>query len=93
MNKQEAKNIIQNELKKYRLKSYDELKEIIDNPITYEMPLPKGAKYQIEIETFWDDKPNGNIRVIGSIDDGGIRAFVPITDDFIKSPSGKFIGE
>jgi hypothetical protein len=28
-----------------------------------------------------------------SIDDGGLRAFYPITEDFIMSPSGAFVGE
>jgi len=42
-----------------------------------------GTAYQIEIQFFWDDKPGGTIRVAGSIDDGGIRAFVPLTDSFL----------
>jgi hypothetical protein len=93
MNKEEAKIIIHEELNRYRSKSYDELKEIIDKPIAYEITNPNGVKYQIEIEVFWDDKKNGNIRVLGNIDDGGLSAFRPLSDDFIKSPSGEFIGE
>lgn len=46
-----------------------------------------GAVYQFEIQVFWDDKPGGNVRVMGSIDDGGWRAFVPLCEDFImKGP-------
>ena len=40
-----------------------------------------------------DAKPDNNIRVSVSIDDGGLRAFFPMTDDFIMSPSGAFVGE
>jgi hypothetical protein len=36
---------------------------------------------------FWDDKRKRNVRVIGSIDDGGIRAFVPLTRSLLISPS------
>jgi hypothetical protein len=30
---------------------------------------------------------------MGSIDDGGWRAFVPISRSFIKSADGSFVGE
>jgi hypothetical protein len=33
------------------------------------------------------------VRVIGLIDDGGVRALVPVTNGFIVSPQGCFIGE
>jgi hypothetical protein len=53
-----------------------------------------GTHYQIEILFFWDDKPDGDVRVIGSISDGrGFRAFVPVTESFIMSPEGRFVGE
>ena len=38
-------------------------------------------------------RPGGNVRVIGSIDDGGWRAFVPLSDSFIKAADGRFVGE
>jgi hypothetical protein len=38
-----------------------------------------GTNYQVEIQFFWDDKARGMIRVFGSIDSGGIRAFFPLT--------------
>ena len=37
---------------------------------------------------FWDDQEGGNMRVLGAVDDGGWRAFVPLCEDFIKTPSG-----
>ena len=54
---------------------------------------PAGREYQTEVNVLWDDRPGGNIRVIGSIDDGGLRAFAPLTDSFIKAPDGSFVGE
>ena len=41
----------------------------------------------------WDAHPNGNVRVSAGIDDGGLRAFLPLTSDFIKAPDGSFVGE
>jgi hypothetical protein len=49
----------------------------------YEVRGASGTTYQIEIQFFWDDKPGDTIRVAGSIDDGGIRAFVPLTESLL----------
>jgi hypothetical protein len=94
MNKLEAKEIIAKQLKPYREKPYSELIEMIGaEPITYDFSGPSGTLYQIEIKAFWDHRPNGNIRVMGSIDDGGWKAFSPIGSNFIKNPSNEFVGE
>ena len=94
MNKEEAKKIIQAELEHFRAKPYAELIQMIGaGPITGERIGPSGQWYQIEVEAFWDGQPDGDIRVLGSIDDGGLRAFSPLSDDFIKSPSDQFVGE
>ena len=94
MDKKEAKNIIAEQLKKYRAKPYCDLVQMIDTePVTYELMSKSDKKYQVEIQAFWDDKPNRDIRVVGSIDDGGLRAFFPLTDGFIKSPDNDFVGE
>lgn len=87
MNKEEARQILQGELEAFRVKSHAELVKLIDaEPIAGERASPSGKWYQIEIQVFWDKKPSGDIRVIGSIDVGGLESFVPLTDDFIKSP-------
>ena len=94
MDKDKARQIIQAELEPYRAKPYTELVQMINaEPVTVEVVGSSGKGYQIEILAFWDDKPHGNIRVSGAIDDGGWRAFIPLTDGFIKSPSNEFIGE
>ena len=93
MDKIEAKKLLVTELEKWRSKTYKDLIKKIDKPETFEIFGENQTKYQIEIQVFWDAKPNENIRVIGSIDDGGWRAFIPISDDFILSPEGKFVAE
>ena len=45
-----------------------------------------GTDYQIEVSFLWDDAPRGHVRVMASIDDGGWRAFVPLTRSFVKGP-------
>jgi hypothetical protein len=51
------------------------------------------TQYQVTIQVFWDSKPHGDLRVVGSIDDGGWRAFLPLSDSFIMAPDGSFVGE
>jgi hypothetical protein len=94
MDKKEAKQIIRAELEPFRAKPYWELVQMIDaEPATGECTGPSGKWYQTEIQVFWDGKPHGNLRVVGSIDDGGWRAFFPVCDGFVKSPSDEFVGE
>ena len=91
MDIKEAKHIIQAELDFLRAKSYSDLVKLIDSEhITTERTGPSGNVYQIEIQAFWDSKPNSHIRIMGSIDDGRWRAFCPLTESFIKSPLDEF---
>ena len=89
MNNAEARSILKMELAKYRGKPYRELVTLVGNTQTLEVLAPSGATYQIEVEAMWDDtkRPNDVLRVVGSIDDGGIRAFVSLTDSFLLAPT------
>jgi hypothetical protein len=81
-------------LARCRAKSCSELvQELLGKQGTYEVKSSTGVKYQVEIQAFWDDKPNDILRVMGAIDDGGIRAYVPMSEDFVIAPAGEFIGE
>lgn len=93
MNAQEARRILKERLAKLRALSYPELAERIDSVLTEEVSRDSERSWQLEFEVNWDDEPSGNIRVSGLIDDSGLNAFVPLTDSFIKSPSGEFVGE
>lgn len=95
MNKGKAQKILLKEIAHYRSQSYGELTKLIGSPLNFERKTESGP-YQIEIQTFWDNprQPNGNIRVIGSIDDGKFfSAIKPLSIDFIKTPGGDFVGE
>ena len=65
----------------------------MESVLTEEVPRDSERSWQLEFEVLWDDEPSGNVRVLGSIDDGGLRTFVPLTESFIKAPSGEFVGE
>ena len=76
-------------LEDYRAKSYDELSSLIGK-----VEIDECLKsFQIEVQVFWDDRPGGDVRVVGGIDDGGIRALIPLTESFIMNPQGGFVDE
>lgn len=95
MDKREARQILQAELVPFRAKPYAELVEMIGaEPVTVQRTGPSGREYQTELEVFWNDRPQGDVIVMGFIDDGGWKAsFFPLCVSFVKSLSGEFLWE
>ena len=109
MSKDEAQDIISEYTEPYRRLGYRKLASLIDQePITEEVKGTGEVAYQIELQVFWDDKPKGDIRFLGSIFESPskplfwkypILRWIPIyfgdlaNDDFIMSPKGEFIDE
>jgi hypothetical protein len=93
MDKQEAQSLLAEQLAAYRTRPYADPAAMIGQGEYTEVTAPAGQCYQIEIEALWDNEPSGNVRLIGSSDDGGLRAFVPLTESFIMAPNGTFVGE
>lgn len=52
-----------------------------------------GTECCVEICVHWDNQPNGEIRVMFAIDDGGLRGLVPVCYDLIISPDGTVLVE
>jgi len=69
------------------------LEKLIGNQDVIEIVGESGSVYYLEREALWDDERRGHLRVVASIDDGGIRAVMPLTDSFIVGSDGHFIGE
>jgi len=93
LNREEATLLLSSELALYRAMTHQQLSELVDMQEIREVAGKSGAVYTIEVSSYWDDEPNQAIRVIASISDGGKSAYVPMTDDFILSPTGQFVGE
>lgn len=96
MNREEALHLLTGELKLLRSMSYQTLADLVGSPKVYSRSGPDGTEYQIEVEVFPDSPryPDGNVRVIASIDDGTFPSSIkPVTRDFIMSPGGEFVGE
>jgi hypothetical protein len=93
MDKSEAKRVLAKHLRKYKAKTYAELKDLIDELEVCEIAGPSGVRCRLEVQVFWDDKPNGQIRVIAAIDDGGWRAYCPLTAGLLVSPDHQDDGQ
>jgi hypothetical protein len=95
MDNVEAERVLEQHLAKYRSQPYDELRNLMGKVETAEIVGASGTTYQIEVEAFWDDpkRPNQRLRIIGAIDDGGLRAFFPKAGGFLINPDGSFHGE
>lgn len=93
MNAIEAQKVLAERLAKLRALAYRDLVKRVDSFLTEEIARDSERSWQLEFQVLWDDEPEGNIRVVGTIDDGGLRSFVPLTGGFVKSPSGEIVGE
>ncbi|HEX2451826.1 MAG TPA: hypothetical protein VHJ69_11815 [Gemmatimonadales bacterium] len=72
----------------HQTKSYAALARAIGQVDVRSARGSDGRVYQIEIEGEWDDQPGGAVRVVGCIDDGSFRDFLPISAEFIVAPDG-----
>ncbi len=86
------RTLLEDALARHRADSYADLVAGIGRTHVRSVRGSDGRSYDIEIEMMWNDQPGGAVRVLGAIDDGSERAFLPISDDFIMDPSGRVIG-
>ena len=87
MDREEALGLLNTKLDEYRKMSYADLVAKIGDEEVLEVTGASGTEYQIEIHVTWDHKPDGNVHVMGTIDDGTFRgAFKPVCEDLIVTP-------
>ena len=88
MNNTEARIILGEHVRRWEHRSYDELSSLVaaKHSETFQQAGSSGTVYQIELQFFWDDSPSGAVRVLGSIDDGGIRAYFPMCSGALIYP-------
>ncbi len=89
MNTQDAKKVLDSLERDLESRSYAYWKERVEGePECFELKSELGIPYQIEIEAFWDDKAGGDIKVSCTIDDGGIRAYSPLSRGILVRREG-----
>jgi hypothetical protein len=108
MTKEEIRKVLSEHLAKFRAWPYASLAErVVRDRKTHDClefiggTASDGTRYQMEFNVFWDDKPDGAVRVCGDLSAQPQRrllGFIPVytpdaADSFIMSPDGRFIGE
>ena len=81
------------EAMKFAGRSHQELSSLVDEPVHLRVVGPNGGEFQVEISAVWDDKHGQTLRLFFSVDDGGIRAFMPLTRGALVPPGAAFDGE
>ncbi len=71
MDREEALGLLNAKLEDYRKMSYADLVTRIGDEEVVEVTGASGTEYQIEVHVTWDQKPNGDLRVMGTIDKVG----------------------
>ena len=87
MDKIEAGQLLEVELEEWRRRPYAELSREVGRWRRFETTGQSGEHYEGVIQVFWLGDADGTVRVVGSIDDGGWRTFVPLIKDFTVMPS------
>ncbi|HVS08496.1 MAG TPA: hypothetical protein VMS76_01385 [Planctomycetota bacterium] len=108
MSKDEMRTLLAEQMARFRAWSYAQLAAKIEPDWRkrshfefVEGVAPDGTKYIMEFDVLWDDKPQGDIRLLGSLyafPQRPLWGFLPIYrpdvgDDFIMAPDGRFVGE
>ena len=89
----EALGVLSVEAMKFAGRSHAELSSLIDEPVHLQVVGPGGSEFQVEVSAAWDDNPGQTLRLFFSVDDGGVRAFVPLTRGALVPPGAVFDGE
>jgi hypothetical protein len=90
----EALGVLSAEATKLAGRSHAELSCLVDQSHHLEAVGPSGTKFQVEIWAVWDNnKPGQTLRLLFSVDDGGVRAFVPLTRGALVAPGAVFDGK
>ncbi len=71
--------------------AHETLVQRVKETEAHEVTAASGVVYQVETMVYWDGRAGGDIRVIAAVDDGGWRAFRPLSRDFIMCPDGSLI--
>lgn len=108
MTKTEMHQVLSTHLAKFRNWSYAELSRAVEETRrnhdcleNLEETAPDGTEYHIEVNVFWNDKPNQEVLVCGDLSAEPQRplwGFIPIytpdvTDSFVMAPDGRFLFE
>ena len=96
MNIEEAEGILKVELDRLMKEPYENLKKVMGGASrvqTFDIEGASGADYDVEIESIWADKEDGNILVHVAVFDKGWASMVPVGGSFVVTADDKILGK
>ena len=93
MDKRKAEQLAETELESYRSLQYETIAAKLGTQECFERETEDGNKYSVEVDFFYDDAEERNIRVTAMISNSFWTSISPFSSDFIVAPDGSFIGE
>lgn len=87
MDSREAIAVLRGNLDEYRRLTYSDLQAKVGEDRHFQVVGPSGAEYQVEVQVFWESVPGERLLVVGSVDDGGFRAFMPLCETLVAEPT------
>jgi hypothetical protein len=86
MSREIARSLLEQKVSELQALSYPQLLPMLDQSTTVFETGSDGKWYQIEAQVFWDDRKDSNLRVLVTVDGGGVSAVKPLCSDFIATP-------
>lgn len=83
MNRKDAKLLADGKISELELKPYATFLDKIGTVDTLSVDSSDGGSYNIEIQYFWDNKPNESIRILVSVDYGGWSTIFPVSSSTV----------
>jgi hypothetical protein len=92
--KSAARSLLAQRVAELREQSFAELRDAwLNEPDCEQVTGPDGREYQIEIDAFWNDRGQENLRVWVSVWGGGRWGIAGMPDSFVIAPDGTFLYE
>lgn len=91
MDRARAAAIAEEYVSRLSARPFVELRALVDEGEQHQEEGIAGRTFTVDVEAFWELSPGGNLRVIVSVDGGGLSAWNPVTRHFVMSPSGALV--
>ncbi|MCK5236431.1 MAG: hypothetical protein KAR06_05525 [Deltaproteobacteria bacterium] len=94
-NLEEAKAVLGKALEDVKSASFKDLSELmgVNNSKAFDMKGAEGGEYDVEVESIWEEEPEGNLRVNVVVFEKGWTSFVPLSASMLVAPDGEILDE
>jgi hypothetical protein len=87
---EEATKVLADQLEEVKKVPYDRLAALmgVKNVESFDITAESGTKYDVEVESLWQDKEGGSIQVNIVVFENDLSSMIPAETSFIMTPDG-----